>query len=227
MMESILAIAAHPDDVAYSIGGTLLLLKDDYKLHVICATKGEIGILGKTQEQAASIREKEEADASQRLGAELTFLGKIDGSLFAGREICEKVSEIISKIKPKAIFTLWPVDSHPDHSAISEITRKAMMLSESSAELYYFEAGMFTQTSQFAPDIYVDITDAMDEKMKLVRCHQSQNPEDRLACDCLKQSEIRGVAARCRYAEGFKTPHPIPAGRETIFSKDYFGTKAV
>ena len=42
-MKSILLVVAHPDDLAWGMGGTDLLLKDRYHLHVVCATTGECG----------------------------------------------------------------------------------------------------------------------------------------------------------------------------------------
>ena len=41
--ESVVFVVAHPDDVAFFMGGAALLLKDRCKLHVICATRGERG----------------------------------------------------------------------------------------------------------------------------------------------------------------------------------------
>ncbi len=34
-------VVAHPDDVAFLMGGTAWLRKDRYQLHVICASQGE------------------------------------------------------------------------------------------------------------------------------------------------------------------------------------------
>ena len=43
-MDSILFIVAHPDDLAFGMGGTALLMKDKFKLHIFCATRGERGM---------------------------------------------------------------------------------------------------------------------------------------------------------------------------------------
>ncbi len=210
---NIVTVVAHPDDVSNSMGGTLLRLKDRYALHTLCATKGERGISGKTYDEAGAIREKEEAAASALLGAELTFLGRINGQLFADREICEAVAAIFRNLDPVAVFTLWPINRHEDHTAVYEITMKGLFLAGlvDKAEVYMSENDIGGQTLQFEPDVYVDITEVIDAKCEMVRCHVSQNHGD--VERVIRRNRVRGMFARCDYAEGFKTLLPITTGR--------------
>ena len=203
-MKSILFIVAHPDDVSDGIGGTALLLKGHYDLHVICATKGERGVPGQALEVTAAIREKEEMDACQALSAKLHFLNRIDRELFADRETSQMVADIITRTDPVAIFTIWPVDSHPDHSAVSELAKKGIFLSGKNPELIFLEEGT-DQTAHFKPDLYVDITTVIEKKLKLIRFHKCQNGDDQMAQAFLEKSRIRGKEAGVKHAEGFKT----------------------
>ncbi len=211
---NILCTAAHPDDVVHAMGGTAMLLKDRYKLHVLCATKGERGIRSKGMAEAAAIREKEEAAACAMMGAELEFLGQIDGEVFAGREVCERIAAVVKELEPAAVFTLWPVNV-ADHLMAAAATVKALYLADQffTTELYFYENGMGGQTNQFDPDLYVNITDVIELKRDLVRCHASQNPTEAMADDVLERGRIRGRFARCEYAEGFKTPMPLMGSR--------------
>lgn len=207
-METILLFQAHPDDVAACMGGTAWMLRDHYRLHTVCATKGERGRTDWTMEQTAAVRQKEQQQESGLLGAELTFLGRIDAELFADAEICHAAAEIIRKVRPAAVFTLWPIDYHPDHSAISEIVRKAHMLAKSTAELLFYEAEFSSQTTQFNPDIYVDVSDVFDHRLRLTQCHACQNVDGRMEQALTEQAVFRGGQAGCKYAEGFKTLRP-------------------
>ncbi|MFB3893835.1 MAG: PIG-L deacetylase family protein [Phycisphaerae bacterium] len=208
-MKSILFVVAHPDDVAGCAGGTAILLRKKYALHVACATKGERGCPDRwSMAKTAAIREKEEAAACRMLGASLTFLGQIDAEVFASREACEQLAGIIRKLRPAAVFTLWPIDAHPDHAAVSIMARKAMKLAGSKAELVFFEAYFRSQASQFDPDMYVDITSVIERKMALVRCHRCQNVRGRLEKGMREQNSFRGGQAGVPYAEGFKTVRP-------------------
>lgn len=208
-VDRVVILAAHPDDVACCMGGTLLKLKGKVAPHVLCATKGERGWAGRPMDEVAAVREKEEQAACEILGADLTFLGRIDGEVHADKELCDRVAGVIDELKPAALFTLWGIDRHPDHSAVSEVARKAAGVGEAKCPILYFEAALRGQVSQFRPDVYVDVTDVWDEKLKAVRCHACQNPDDRLAEFTAQQCMFRGWECGCEYAEAYKTTRPI------------------
>jgi LmbE family N-acetylglucosaminyl deacetylase len=201
-MASVLFVVAHPDDLAYGMGGLALLQKGRFDLHVVCATKGERGVSGKGLKETGAIREEEQKAECRRLGAELTFLDRIDRELYADMETCRHVAELVQQIVPVALFTLWPVDRHPDHSAISEIAMKAVFMAQKAVEIVYCEEGD-DQTVHFSPTTYIDISPVIDQKLELVRCHQCQNRDDSMAQACLKRASQRGTEANCAYAEGF------------------------
>jgi LmbE family N-acetylglucosaminyl deacetylase len=206
---NIVMIAAHPDDIAHGMGGTAWLLKDKYQLNVLCLTKGERGLSREVSEETASIREKEEAAACKLLGANLTFLGLIDGEVFAGREICERVAEILKELDPIAVFAQWPVNV-PDHTAAFTIAMKACSLAGiyHTTEFYMLENGVGGQTNQFEPDMYVDISDVVEHKKDLIRCHACQFRGENHIEKILSRNVFRGLLARCDYAEPFKTINP-------------------
>ena len=220
-MEDIAIIVAHPDDVAYGLSGTLLQLGTEFKLHVICATRGERGLAGKkSMQETATIREKEEMAACKLLNAELTFLDLIDREVFADKTNSERLGAILTEIKPRAVFTIWSIDCHPDHSAVSELTKKALFLTNLDTELYFFEESFGEQTTQFDPDIYVDISEVLERKLGIIRCHVCQNSNDRLAQSSIIQSAHRGLKCQVGYAEGFKVvaAHTVDKAK-TIFDK--------
>ncbi len=211
---NILCTAAHPDDIAHAMGGTALLLKDRYRFHVACLTKGERGIRGKSMEEAAAIREKEEAAVCERLGASLTFMGLIDGEVFAEREHCERLAGMMRRLEPAAVFTLWPINV-ADHLMGAAMTMKAMYMADIffTSELYFYENSVGGQTNQFAPDLYVNIGAVIEQKRELVRCHASQNPTEASVERVIARSAMRGRFARCDHAEAFKTPMPLMGTR--------------
>ncbi|NLF30378.1 MAG: PIG-L family deacetylase [Planctomycetes bacterium] len=208
-METIVVLAAHPDDVAACMGGTLLKLRGAARVHVLCATRGERGCPGRDMDEVAKIREAEERAACEVLGAEVTFLDRIDAEVLADAAIIARVESELERLRPAALFTLWPVDRHPDHSAVSEIARKAAGTGEARCPIVYYESALSCQVSQFHPDVYVDVTDVWDEKLRAVRCHDCQNVGDELAAFTTQQCVFRGWESGCRYAEAFKTTRPL------------------
>ena len=210
-MKTVMVVIVHPDDLAFGMGGTAWLPKARYNLHVVCLMTH--GVRG-------GVREEEQKAESAMLNARCTFLNLNADTVYAGREICEELAEIMRTVNPVAVFGNWPIDYHPEHAACSEIARRAFYLSRVRAEFYMFEAGMGDQTTQFEPDIFVDITSVMDNKLALIRCHKSQDGNERLSKRALEQAAFRGMQSHCRfmfhttegyvkYAEGFKTLRPI------------------
>ena len=70
-METIVLIYPHPDDEAYGMGGTALLLKEQFRLHLFCLSKGERGLGQDPSPSTAAMREQEARTAAAMLNAEL------------------------------------------------------------------------------------------------------------------------------------------------------------
>jgi LmbE family N-acetylglucosaminyl deacetylase len=226
-MKNIVLVAAHPDDIAFGMSGAALILRKKFRVHVVCTTTGQRGRRDWTPERTSAVRQKEEAAACKRMRAELTFLHKMDAEVFADRESCEQLAAVLRRIKPVAVFTLWPVDTHPDHTAVSEMTQKAMRLSKSKAELIFYETHGRTQSSAFAPDVFVDVEGVLAEKLRIIRCHRCQNAKngqkDILVAYGLQQMQFRGAQVGRAYAEGFKFRYPPVAGRKSVLLGEGFG----
>ncbi len=214
-MESIVLIFPHPDDDAYGMGGTSLLMKGRFKFYSFCLTKGERGLSLDPSEETAAIREKEEMKACSLIGSELEFFGCIDGELFASREICEKIALRLKEIQPRAVLTTWHIENHPDHASASEIAVKACKLADiyDKVEIYHTEEGAGSQTMGFEPVINVDISNVIEEKKELIRCHVCQNKDDKMCEGAIKQSAFRGQLAGCEYAEVWRSYFPFINGK--------------
>ncbi len=211
--ESIVFIVAHPDDVAHAMGGTAWLLHNKYNIHVFCATSGQRGIEDKTSGEAAGIREKEEMAVCRKLNAKLTFLSQMDGEVYSNPEACKTVAGELKRLQPKAIFTLWPINRHPDHVAAYDIAMQSIKYSGISpdTDVYMAENDIGGVTRQFEPDILVDISDVIEQKKTLVRLHKSQNPNEDAVNQVIGRNVFRAKFTHCAYAEAFKMTSPVTA----------------
>jgi LmbE family N-acetylglucosaminyl deacetylase len=216
---SIVFVTAHPDDVAFFMGGTAALLKERYKLHVICATRGERGYEWKgpgptpPNEEVASMREKEEHIACDMLDASLTFLGLSDGEIYAEQEVVERVAEMLRKIRPVALFTHGP-QSKPDHAAVYMIALQALHLADLfwHVEMYMPIQGGETYHGRYA-DLYVNISSVIEQKRALIACHHSHHKHADSVDKLIAPSAMLGKLAWCDYAEAFMTGLPLMARR--------------
>src|SRR5689334_6981560 len=108
---SVLAIAAHPDDIELGCSGTLMMEKaTGKKVYVVDLTRGELRTRG-TEET----RKQEAEDALQMMGLDgRENLGLPDGFFLNNKENRLAVIRMIRKYKPEIILTNAPSDRHPD-----------------------------------------------------------------------------------------------------------------
>ena len=140
----ILSVLAHPDDESFGMGGTLALYAErGADVHLICATRGEVGEMDEKYMQGfksvADRRESELRCAAGILGLDgVYFLDYRDSgmpdsadnehprALFAQpvEKVAKEVVAYIRKLKPDIVLTFDPIGGyrHPDHIAIHEAT---------------------------------------------------------------------------------------------------------
>ena len=140
LQPSLLALFAHPDDEAFSSGGTLAhYAGQGVRVHLICTTRGEVGKitdpeLGEVTDVGA-FREQELRRACEALGIEApTFLdyhdsGRLErlqkddplASINADPLKMEaQILEVLKDVKPQVMLTFDPHGGygHPDHLVI-------------------------------------------------------------------------------------------------------------
>ena len=201
----LVVIAPHPDDAEASCGGLIANSVDAGDTVIILTmTTGEIGIGGKTQAEARTIRTAEAQKAAAVNGASVQFFGGIDGSLAADTANTRKLAEMLLKINPDVVTTSWPLDVHPDHQATGLLAWRVFLDQRFTFDLYFYETtnSPHTKTFQFFPTDYIDITQVINKKEEALHQHQSQGTRDwwnmyeTLAV-------VRGYEADVPYAEAY------------------------
>lgn len=194
---NILAIGAHPDDIEYGCGGTLLkYAQAGHRVYLYVATRGSVGGSGDT-------RAREMEVSAEALGAAELFWGAYtDTQIPLTQDLISEIEGIIGKVDPKFIFTHWRDDTHQDHRNLTACTLSATRYTPN----FLFYEGPTSQG--FTPNVFVDITDILEEKAELLRVHASQmtktHIEDTTIIDmAMSNATFRGIQARVRHAEGF------------------------
>ena len=200
----VVVAGGHPDDPETGCGGTMILLAEEgYEVVSAYLTRGEAGIPGKSYEEAAQIRTKEALDACKIMKARAVFLNQIDGSSEITANRYEEMYEFLKAEKPDVVITHWPVDGHRDHRICSILVYDAWIKLNKIFGLYYFEVESGTQSQNFTPTNFVDISRVIEKKHEACFCHVSQNME-RVYQEYHESMEIfRGMQANCKYAEAF------------------------
>ncbi|MBI4654118.1 MAG: PIG-L family deacetylase [Nitrospirae bacterium] len=195
---NILAIGAHPDDIEFGCGGTLIkYTRARHNISLFVLSDGSFG-------GDPAIRMREQKESAKFLGVRELFLGNLrDTEIADNRELILKMDEIINKVKPDIVFLNYLDDVHQDHRATAQ---SGVSATRYIKEVLYYEV----PTSQnFEPDIFVDIGDVLDKKLELLRLHTSQVDRTRVENLTIIESaqscaNFRGYQGRVKYAEGFK-----------------------
>ncbi len=146
-MKRLLAVLAHPDDESFGPGGTLALYaQEDVEVHLICATRGDVGAIPPEMqlnaEETAHMRLDELRCAAAQLGlTEVHILGYRDSGMPGSSdnkhpealaaapvaEVAEKVADLMRQIRPQVVITHDPVGGyhHPDHIAVHKAAVEA------------------------------------------------------------------------------------------------------
>ncbi|MBI4658164.1 MAG: PIG-L family deacetylase [Verrucomicrobia bacterium] len=174
----VVCVGGHPDDPESGAAGTLALYaQQGHSVTVIYLTRGERGISGKSNDEAAAIRTAECEAACKIIGAKPVFAGQIDGSTESNRVRVEEMQKILAAEAPDILITHWPVDTHLDHQVASLLAFRVYLALKPRPHLYYFEVNTGSQSLGFTPNVYVDITSVREKKKAALAAHRSQDGE--------------------------------------------------
>jgi LmbE family N-acetylglucosaminyl deacetylase len=212
----VVCVGGHPDDPESGCGGTLALYAaQGHRVTVIYLTRGERGIPGKSESEAAAIRTAEAEAACRILGAKPVFAGQIDGATELNRARVDAMGALIEAETPDVVFTHWPIDTHMDHQVASLLTIRAYVAKSRGFPLYFFEVNAGSQTMGFTPTHYVDITPVREKKKTALFAHKSQKGEDIYREHHEVMENFRGREVRAAAAEAFVLL-PSPHGSQRL-----------
>lgn len=217
----VLAIGCHPDDVEIACAGTLIkCVKRGDKVITCHLSTGNLGHVIIPPDELTIIRREEARKAGALAGIEVISAGFNDLDMFSdNKKSRDAVVDVIKYADPDFIITHNPDDYMPDHVAASKLVFDASFAATlpnyrskepdpaKLVPIYYMDtlAGV-----NFVPDEFVDITDEIDLKLKMLECHESQikwmRDHDKIDFpDMVKTcSRYRGYQCGAGYAEGYK-----------------------
>ncbi|HIE52206.1 MAG TPA: PIG-L family deacetylase [Armatimonadetes bacterium] len=216
----VLAVGAHPDDLELLCAGTLARFKaqgaEIFMAYLCTGDKGHFEIPGP---ELAEMRKKEAAESAKVLEAQIRGGIAPDLELYHNAETVGAVIDLVRWARPDLILTHAPNDYMVDHYTTSQIVVAASFTA--SLPNYQSELPAIPQVPalffmdtlggfNFQPTEYVDITEVMETKEKMLLCHQSQYKwlweHDKI--DYVefmrKLAAFRGLQCGVPYAEGFQ-----------------------
>lgn len=228
-MPSVLAIAAHPDDIEYLMVGTMLQLqRRGWDLHYVNLCDGSRGSTTMGREECARTRLAEAKNACDLIGAQFYDPIYPDMAASYSFENLAKVTAIVRKARASIVLTHSPSDYMEDHEtacrlAVSAAFSHGMPNLESDPPVEpYFDpvtvyhcqpVGNRTPLGDLVmPHFFVDHTDLIDKKVEMLACHASQKEwlDASQGMDSYLQTmrdvnaETGKMSGRFQYAEGWR-----------------------
>jgi N-acetylglucosamine malate deacetylase 1 len=219
----LLAIGAHPDDVEYGMGGTLVRHhRLGYRIGVVDLTRGELGSKGTPEGRAEEARH-----AAAVYGARWRItLDLGDNRVGEDPSAARRLAGVIRAARPSLVFTHHQDDRHPDHRAAHELVRRAVFASalrnlDLSAPHHVPDAVLyFPSDTVVVPDVLVDVSDVWADRVETMRRFTSQFAGPTLEIDhryygvtdhlelVAARAQTYGQRIGVRFAEAFLTSRP-------------------
>jgi len=193
----ILAIGAHPDDIELGCGGHILKAKDNgAKVFAVVLTTGERGI-----ETNGSPRRYEQVRAARFAAFDDFWVYDFPDTMLKDRfrEIKDVIESKVRETGATTILTHTPIDIHSDHKTVFEATKEA---ARSGAAVYCYED--VSTPGEFVPNYYSDISGYIEEKIRLLAFHKTQEHKLYMDPESIKgRAAHRGLQSGSQYAEAF------------------------
>jgi LmbE family N-acetylglucosaminyl deacetylase len=232
VVDRLLVIVAHPDDVEFWVGGTVARWTDAGTEVSYCVlSDGDGGGYDPAipRDQIPEIRRAEQQEAAALLGVrEVRFLGLHEGDFRRDdRELHVELVRVIRQVRPQRVVTWSPEwnwqrfrSCHPDHLATGAAVLQAIypdagnqfalthLKEQEGLEPWTVQEVWLLNSPAREINHYVDITDTFDRKVAAVRAHASQIKDPGTLADRLRERIAPNTAAaglpEGRLAEAFQ-----------------------
>jgi len=177
MTLDLLAIAAHPDDVELTCGGTLLkMAQRGYRTGILDLTAGEMGTRGTPE-----LRAREAAKAAKLLKVSWRdTLGVPDSDVQPTRQHKLRLAAVIRQLRPKTVILPYWEARHPDHYHASTLGYEGCFLAglkqlPLDGEPYRpFKILYSISYADVRPTFVVDISTQYEQRRKAILAFGSQ-----------------------------------------------------
>ena len=233
MSQRVFAVAAHPDDIEFSMVGTLILLKKaGWEVHYMNIANGSCGTAEYDTETVVKVRGKEAQNASERIGAVFHPSLVPDIEIYYEKDTLAKLCSVVRDVAPNIMLVPSPQDYMEDHMnacrlAVSAAFCRGMQnfpvnppREPVSNDVTIYHAQPWSNRDQLNhpvhPDFFVNIGDVMEEKTAMLADHKSQkewldkSQGLNAYLDTMQNvaRDMGKLSAQCEFAEGWRRHNP-------------------
>lgn len=212
MNNQVLIIAVHPDDESLGGGGTLLKHKaNGDSIHWLICTETDQSkpFYDQRQHEIQQVAEIYRFDSVHNLRLKTMQVDEYTIS-----ELVGAISAVFKEVQPNIVYLPFKGDVHSDHRKIFEAAYsctksfrypfiKKIYMMETLSETEFAPS---TKEDSFIPNVFIDISDFMDQKiniMKIFSSEMAEHPFPRSERNIRALGTLRGATAGCEYAESY------------------------
>lgn len=214
-MSKILVIAPHPDDEVLGCGGTIAK-------HVSGGDEVCLCIITKAyppewSEDDIKIRREEVLEVSEVLGIKNTYfldLPTVKLDTIPQKELNEAIAQVMSEVRPEVVYIPHRGDVNKDHRLVFDAAIVATRPKTGSTinKVLSYETSSETEwaapsvASAFIPQLYVDISDKVEIKLKTLSAYKTElkeYPHPRSLETVSALARMRGSTIGVEAAEAF------------------------
>lgn len=163
---NIVVVGAHPDDIELGCFGTLLKLDPSCRVHAF------IGSMGSAGDPSSGLSRVEESRSAFEVLSPASFEFREQSGISHGdfEDILVQLTSVIEQAQPDLILTQGPKDTHQEHRIVWDVCLAAARRVPASI-LHY---AVVSNTPDFTPNVFVDISDTYADKKRALAKHKSQ-----------------------------------------------------
>ena len=214
--DSVLVVAAHPDDEVLGCGGTIARLANEgQEVRIAILAEGMTSRYQQreqaNQKQLSHLHSNAQQAADKVRAKELVLCKLPDNRLDTVPllEVVKLVEDLIEKFKPTVIYTHHPGDLNVDHGVVHRavLTATRPIPGERVRKIYAFEVPSSTEWAfqrmepSFRPNVFVDISATLETKVSALACYDTETrkfPHPR------SPEAVRAIAMRWGSVAGFQ-----------------------
>ena len=214
-MSKVLVFAPHPDDEILGCGGTMIKhIEAGDEVYVCIATKGCMPLFST---ESVNKTRSEALECHKSIGVKKTFFLDFPAAMMEKAERYEmngKILDVIKEVQPDIVFIPHWGDMQKDHQMVADACMVALRPKYEPKVKSIFSYETMSETAwnapnvqnEFIPNVFVDISDTLNKKIKALSVFKSQLsefPDARSleAVDAL--AKYRGALMHFKAAETF------------------------
>lgn len=204
----ILAVGAHLDDIEIACGGVLAkAVSNGHDVRCVVMSKSGYKDVNNNVSRTNEVAVTEGLAAFNCLGvSDVIIHDFVTTQMGWDVEIIKAIEKEIIDFKPDLIITHHPNDTHQDHVGVS---KSCISAARRHNNILFFEPipPSGRSNNPFNPQVYIDISENIDDKIKSLRCHESEYKkfgEEAWITGIYSRARFRGYECGTHFAECFE-----------------------